>query len=860
MQPIVPLLRVHARYWLRHKLQAALCVAGVALGVALFCAIRLSNEGALDAFAGAVDAFMGKATHRVFSPAGAGIPEALFVRLARSPGVLAASPLLEDRIVVAGSPVRVLGIDPISDAAFRSAPFISGPAAPGAVPSAAPAAASAPASGSPLSVLLSTPRAALVPEGLARRLGVRPGDRFPAQVRGRGEFFTVAGVFSPPASQADLLNGTIVLDVATDQEVFGKRGSLDAIRLVLAPGAAAGIARALPAGLALEPVGRRLERVERMSRAFRLNLEVLGLFSLLVGAFLILNAATFSVVQRESLVAIERCLGAGSRAVMVSLLGEAALVGAAGGALGVLLGRLLAQRLVLGTSATVAEVILNADALPAHVALSGATWAVGIGMGVLTAVCGSLMPALETYRVPPLRALQSSRRISGQPARLIGWAAAALCCGAIGLAALALPGGSLVASLAGATAAILAGALLCPVALWLAGAASSPILSRGLGPVGLWAARQLGRSISRTGLAGASLTVALSLALAVGITVASFRHTFAIWLDQTITADLYLTLPPQRRDARFSPALLARLRAQPFVRDLAALQTRRVTIGDREVLVVAVDPAAFGRLNRVPIREGGRESALKALAAGGAWISETLAYPLQLGPGATVRVPGRDGPALLPVAAVVQNYSAPNGVIYVARAEFIRLFGAVPIREAALWLAPGTSLDAASRRVSGLAGAGSLEIERNGDLRAGAMRVFERTFAVTGLMTGLAAVIAFIAVISASAALLEERRQLIGYLRAIGVSRPRLAGAMAVEAGLLAAVCGVMSWGVGCGVSAILVYVVNRRAFGWTLQFLPGSGNYVQLLLLSVAAAWLGTLVPVYRMWRSPILAAIREE
>ncbi|MFI5401039.1 MAG: ABC transporter permease, partial [SAR324 cluster bacterium] len=328
----------------------------------------------------------------------------------------------------------------------------------------------------------------------------------------------------------------------------------------------------------------------------------------------------------------------------------------------------------------------------------------------------------------------------------------------------------------------------------------------------------------------------------------------------TITADLYLSLAAQRRDAEFSPALLATLRAQPFVRDLAALQTRRVTIGDRDVLVVAVDAAAFGRLNRVPIREGSRTRAVQALAEGSAWISETLAYPLDLGLGATVRVPGRDGPVDLPIAAIVQNYSAPNGVLYLDRAEFGRLFGAVPIRQAALWLAPGTSLDAASRSVSALAGAGALQIERNGDLRAGAMRVFERTFAVTGLMTGLAAVIAFIAVISAAAALLEERRQLIGYLRAIGVSRPRLAGAMAAEAGLLAVVCGVMSWGVGCGVSAILVYIVNRRAFGWTLQFLPGAGNYLQLLLLSVAAALLGTLLPVYRMWRSPILAAIREE
>jgi putative ABC transport system permease protein len=470
------------------------------------------------------------------------------------------------------------------------------------------------------------------------------------------------------------------------------------------------------------------------------------------------------------------------------------------------------------------------------------------------------MPALETYRVSPLRVLQSSRWIAGQPVRLRRWVAAAAVAGALAWATLGLPGKSLLASLVGATAAILAGALLCPGALWAAGAALSPVLARVFGPAGLLAARQLTRSISRTGLAGASLTVALSLALAVGITVASFRYTFTIWLDQTITADLYLSLSGERRDAEFSPELLATLRAQPFVQDLAALQMRRVALGDRDVLVVAVDPAAFGRLNRVPLREGDRERALAALAGGAAWISETLANALDLAAGATLRIPGQNGPVAFPVAAVVQNYSAPNGMVYLERSAFGRLFGAVPVRQAALWLKPGTSPDAASRAVSALADGATLQIARNGELRAGALRVFERTFAVTDLMTGLAAVIAFIAVISASAALLEERRQLIGYLRAIGVSRRRLAGAMAIEAGLLAAVCGLMSWAIGYGVSAILVHVVNRRAFGWTLQFLPGSGNYVQLLLLGLAAALLGTLLPIYRMWRSPILSAIREE
>jgi putative ABC transport system permease protein len=863
MPPILPLLRVHRRYWLRHRLQAALCIGGVALGVALFTAIRLANAGALDAFASAVEAFLGKATHRVFSPAGAGVPDAVYAQLAAQADVIAASPLLQDRLRIEGiaGDVNAIGIDPLSDAPFRATPFL-GESASGSGDGSAPG--SRRGSASPLAILLGTPGAVLVPEAMARRLGiVTDGSHLAtihATVQGQPRTLTVAGMFTPPPDQAELLGATVLMDIATHQELFGKRGRLEAVRLILPPGADARVRALLPASLELEPVGRRLERVERMSAAFRLNLEVLGLFSLLVGAFLILNAATFSVVQRQPLVAIQRCLGAGPGATLAALLAEAVVAGLAGGALGVPAGAWLAQRLVRGTSATLLEVILDAGPLPASATLTATTWLVGLAVGAGVAVCGSLLPALETYRSPPLAALRSSRRLESQPARLRRWAGAAAATAGIAALALIAPGRSLDASLAGATAAILCGALLCPLALWLAGRAASPVLGILLGATGRFAARQLSNSVARTGLAGASLTVALALALSVGITVASFRATFTTWLEQTITADLYLSLAADPAGAVFPPDLLRALKAQPFVGELAELRTRRIALGDRDVQVISVDALAFGRLNRVPVREGDRAEAVAALRDGAAWVSETLAYPLGLRAGAALRIPTASGFADLRVAAVVQNYSAPNGLIYLDHAAFRRLFGEIPVRQAAIWLRPDAVADAAVAMIAKLPGGADLRIVRNDELRAGAARVFERTFAITRLMTGLAAAVAFIAVVSASAALLDERRRLIGTLRAIGMSRRRLALAMAVESALLALVSCVLAWGVGVIVSAILVFVVNLRAFGWTLQFLPGAGEYVPLLGFAMAAALGGTLLPIARMWRTPILAAIREE
>lgn len=850
------LVRVQGRYWLRHKLQAALCVGGVALGVALFCAIRLANAGALDAFSEAVDAFLGKATHRITSPAGTGVPDAVFAKLASAPGIEAASPLLQDRMRIEGVAglVFVLGIDPLTDSRFRSTPFVVSAAGQGSRPTDPDRAAL------PVAELLGVPGAALIPAPMAERLHLATGGTFRGFADGRWQVFTVAGTFVPQSDQAGLLNSTVMLDVATHQEAFGKIGRLDAIRLLLAPGSEQSVAARLPPGLELERVGRRLDRVETMSHAFRLNLEVLGLFSLLVGAFLILNAATFSVLQREALVAIQRCIGASRRALIFALLLESAVAGIVGGAAGVLLGWLLAQRMVLSTATTLFEVILESDTLPAGVKLTGATWMLGIALGVLVACCGSLLPALEAARVSPLKVLESSRWITGQPIRLRRWAIGAVFGAMIALALLAWPGHSLGLSLAGATAVILVGALLCPLGLWAAGMAANPVLSRICGVSGLLAARQLSRSISRTGLAAASLMVALALALAIGITVGSFRTTFTLWLDQTLTADLYLSPASEQRGARFPVELLPALRAQPFVQDLAELKTQRVTIGERDVTVVAVDPAAFGRLNRVPVQGNDRARAIASLSAGDAWISETLAYPLDLGVGGSLRIPAAGGGVDVPVAAIVQNYAAPNGIVYLNPGRFRQAFGAAPTRQVAIWLRPGSDGDAARQTLSGLPGGDRLRIALNRQLRENALRVFDRTFAITRLMSGLAAAVAFIAVVSASTALFEERRRVHGYLGAIGVKRSTLAAAGMMESGLLALVAGLVSWGTGYAAAAILVFIVNRRAFGWTLQFLPAEGDYVKLMALGVAAALLGSLISMFRLWRAPILAAIREE
>ncbi len=760
------------------------------------------------------------------------------------------TPLLRGRVRVPGDPalwLTMLGVDPVSDGLLRDVPLI---------PQAQDAADRAV---SPLERFLADPAAVVVPAPLAERLGVAVGDRVEAQTPAGARTFRVVGLFTPPAGQAAAFSRTLLQDVAAHQALFGKSGTLDELRLRLRPEQERAVAELLPAGLELEPTGRRTERVAQMSRAFRLNLETLGMFALLVALFLILNAATFSVVQRQRVLAVLRCIGADTRTVFLALLAEAVVIGTLGSVVGVLLGRWLGAVMLRNTGATLFDVVLGVEPVPAQAALDLRTWGVGLGLGIGVSLLGALYPAWTGAATSPLGAVRHARGPGPRSFRFRGWLAVGAAALALAGLALVVPGRSLVAGLVAATALALGAAAWCPpMAALLSRVAAWP-LGLLLGPTGRLAARNLGRALGRTGLAAASLMIALALALSIEITVRSFKRTLEVWLDQAVVADFYVE--PGAPGARaLPPGTLAALEAPAEVAAVAVLQSRRVLLAGREVLLLAIDEPVMGARATLPVVDGDAQQAFAGLDAGELLVSETLAYTLGLAAGDTLRLPTPAGAQPLRIAAIIQNYSNPQGVLYLSRARFAALFGSAPPSSAAVWLRPGADAEAVLTALEGQPALQGVRLTPNSALRGDALRVFDRTFAITDLMGTLATFVAFIAVVSALTALLEERIRTLGFLRAIGVSRRALGVSLGLEAGLLALAATVVSWACGLLMAVVLIFVVNRRAFGWTLQFLPGEGSYGRLLLLAVGAAVLGSLYPIWRATRLSITATIREE
>ncbi len=875
MAPLFSLFRVQARYWLRHRLQVTLCLAGIVLGVAVFCAIQLANRGALRSFAEDVETFAGVATHRVTAPGGGGLPDFLIPLLARAEGVRAATPVSTGYVVVRegqppGSrlPLTVLGIDPLADPSFRG---FSLPDADGSATDMAEAETGGGIIGGIsgginwLETLLGVPGAVLVPRPLAVRLGIAPGAEFEVETPSGRAWLRMAGAFEIPPGSDSRMSRTLIADVSTHQELFGRQGKLDEILLIADPGAASNLAVSnlsalLPPGAVLEKTGGQVERVEKMSSAFRLNLESLGLFAILVAVFLIFNAATFSVAQRRYMIAMERCIGATARGVFLSLLLEAIVLGALGSLGGVLLGWWLGAVMLQNTGATLFEVVLQTRALPASVELSASIWLSAFALGIGSAAAGSFFPALRAARISPLAGVKGARSAPAREASLRWW----LWVGgtALALAALLLlwPGKAVWAGLAGATAIVLGGAALTPPFVMLTGRVAAPVLGKLLGTPGRMAAANLARGLSRAGAASAALMVALSLALAIGITVRSFKQTFRVWLGQVVSADVYLQ--PRDDDLRhpIPKTVLEGIDSLPFVKGRSEIHFTRVTLADRVIVVLGFEMPVYGRNVTLPSRDGSSDEIFRRLAAGDPLITETLAFPLGLEQGDTLVLPTPGGERRFTVGAVFQNYLAIQGGVYMNLEQFSSTFGRSPPHEAAVWFKPGTDPAEALLALESLPGAERVRWVPNGELRASALEIFDRTFVITDLMGALAALVAFIAVASALMALLEERTRTLGMLRAIGVSRAGLIVSMMLEATLLAGASAIASWGVGLMMAVALIFVVNLRAFGWTLQFLPGEGSYGSLLALALAAALLGSIYPVIRAARLSIAATLREE
>ncbi len=242
-------------------------------------------------------------------------------------------------------------------------------------------------------------------------------------------------------------------------------------------------------------------------------------------------------------------------------------------------------------------------------------------------------------------------------------------------------------------------------------------------------------------------------------------------------------------------------------------------------------------------------------------VSEPLAYHHQLAVGDTITLPAATAPAALKVAGIYYSYGSEHGRILIRSSLYQSLWNDPAIGSSAVYVRPGANLSGVIRNIERSVGSmQEIRISRSRDIREASLRVFDRTFTVTGVLRLLAMGVAFIGVLSALMALLLERTREFAILRATGMTGGELGRLICFQTSFLGLCAGVLAIPTGLVLGTILIFVINRRAFGWTMQFHVAPDILLEAVALAVLAALLAGVYPAWRAARTDIASALRTE
>ena len=850
------------RYLIRHPWQVGLSVLGVALGVAVVVSIDLANQSAKRAFSLSIEAVAGRATHSIVGGPG-GLSEDVYRRLRLEAGFRKVAPVVEGYAYIpmgnpespspeslekiSGRSFQLLGIDPFADVPFRS--YLGN------------------TTDLNIGLLVTRPSAALISSDTAHGLGVASGDDLEVSVGGIRHGVQIVGLLEPGDELSrEALADLLVVDIATAQELMDVIGRLSRIDLILPEPPESAIERiraVLPRGVHIERTSARSESVDQLTQAFDLNLTALSLLALVVSTFLIYNTVTFSVLQRRNLIGTLRAVGVTRGEIFTLVLGEAFLIGVLSAALGVLLGILLGRGMVNIITQTINDLFFVVSVrqltIPASVLFKGAL------LGIFATLTAAIIPALEATSVSPKTAMTRSTVETVLYKSLSPAALAGLLILAIAAGLLLIPSRSLLVGFGGLAALVVGYALIIPATTILLLKVLSPLAGRSFGFMGTMATRSTSASLSRTAVAITALTVAISVSVGIGTMVQSFRGTVERWLEISLVADIYVAPPSALRsrvEATLSPNLVDRLLAAPGIVGASTFRSAQVesSHGQTQLVALGTEFETFNRPNR--FKEGNPSEIWEDFQSGEAvLVSEPYAFHNELALGSTVKLQTDYGQRSFAVAGIYFDYSSGRGVVMVSRNTYERFWNDDGISSLGLDTASGEDVDGVIEQLYLAAGPEQdLRIRSNRDLRKASLDVFDRSFTITSVIKVLAMVVAFVGVLGALMALQLERRRELGTLRSIGFTPAQIWRLVTSQTVLMGLIAGLLALPLGMALAAGLIFVVNQRSFGWSMDLQIVPSVLIQAVALAIVAAFLAGIYPAIRMATSTPAEALREE
>jgi putative ABC transport system permease protein len=862
------LLRTHV---VQRPLRVLLSLLGVSLGVMASVAITTANVDVLRSFEQTVMTVAGPATLEVLG-GDLEVDETVITAVRTVPGVTAAVPVIEEGVVMAqgahrGEAVQLFGLDLIAEVGTRGFQLhaVGGQEA--------------------LEQLLATDTAYLG-EKLAEDWHLTVGSQFEVMAGGRLMRLQVGGLLHSETARSSVWDRAVLMDIAAAQVLFESIGRLDRIEVVTEQDrpledVAAALRAALPPHLIVQRPAQRTKQVEQMVRAFQLNVRVLSWVGLLVGTFLIYNTMAFMVAQRRHEIGIYRALGMTERRVAALFLAEAGLLGVGGGIVGGIGGVMLARSLVSLVSQTISDLYVPVSPGPAVLAFNHHLWLSllqGVFLGTVVSMIGAWGPSVDASRTIAVRALAPGDYEVTHQLRLpwFAWTAGALFALATVLSLLSPLGGLPVFGYLATLCLLAALSCVAPVCIQALGFRRRPhqdvILGLG-GSLRRIAVDHAVRHPGRNAVTVSSLMVGLAIMIGVVVMVRSFRQTVEIWVNETVIADMVVAPPAwlhgrhAGQASRALPGTWAMKLAS--IDGVAAVDTYRdvhVEVQGQSVALISRDLRLHAQRSRYLVIEGDSATMLRRAAeTGGVLVSEVLANRLGVREGMSIAITTPSGVKNIPIVARFYDYATDGGKMVMDRAQYQALWHDDRVTVFPIYLRAGANVETIRQSIAQRLAVNEQErvsplVISNAELRREILDIFDRTFVLTYVLEAIAVLIAVLGIVNTIVTAVLERRRELATLQAIGASPNQVKQLVLWEAaylGVLGAVLGVIG---GLLLAVVLIKVINKQSFGWTIQMTVPIGVLLQAAILSFLAALLAGYWPARWAAQQPVVEGLRDE
>ena len=840
------------RHLRHHRGRTFLSIAGIALGVGVFVSVQMAIYTAIESFNVSVDHVSGKANLQVTS-FGRGFSEEVYLKVKKVPGIKAATPVIQyvskiDEPI--GEPLYLLGIDAFSDKPFREYQFHE-------------------AEEDGL-LFLKNPHSIAITEKLANRHGLKKGGKINLIVGSKKVPLTITNLLKMEGPANSLEGNFGLIDIASAQEALEKVGLIDRIDLMVDKSVPvemieSELKKVIPPGVEVRRSDTRSGQIEKMVSAFHLNLTALSFISLIVGMFLIYNAISVSVIQRRREIGILRSVGLTRPQVLSLFIGEAAIIGCLGSLVGIGIGIGLAKAMLylVSRTITVLYILVKAE----HLLISPSVLMAGFGMGMLASILSSIGPAREASKIAPKEALalgtlETKIKIRLGHLSLIG----------IGLLILSLilalqkpiyhrPIFGFLAALL-----ILIGvSFMIPSVTTLLNRLLAPILRFFFGSEGKLASRYIHDSMARTVITIAALMTALSMLISISIMILSFRKTVDLWVEQSINGDVFI-FPGSYSITGYSALLpLEVSRALPSLPGVKAVDSFRaleVEYDGYPAIIAAVDGQVFLNLKVIRFTQGNPRAILQQFASGQAvLVTESFSLRHHVKAGDRIKLNTPQGDREFPVSGVFYDYSSDWGMVLMEKKVYQSLWNDEALHSAGIYLEEGVSQQTFKETIrERYSKPYRLFVVSHRELRNEVLKIFDQTFAITYALEFIAIIVAILGIINSLNALIIERQRDIGIIRAVGGFRKQVQKAILIEAGMIGFFSHILGLLCGFLLSILLIYVINKQSFGWTIQFSIPLRSLVESWLVVMVTSIGAGFIPARRAARMNMVESLRME